>query len=84
MDSGIHRLNDWGLGEKIVSNLSLRAYSGHPWIQHPHSIIFSQEGKLLSVVYRNPALLHLMWADDTKLMTASPETPGTITIINYW
>ncbi|CAH3046341.1 unnamed protein product [Porites lobata] len=43
-----------------------------------------KEGKLLSVVYRNPALLHLMWADDTKLITASPETPGTITIINYW
>ena len=43
-----------------------------------------QEGKLLSVVYRNPTLLHLMWADDTKLITASPETPGTITIINYW
>ncbi|XP_068687964.1 F-box/WD repeat-containing protein 7-like isoform X1 [Montipora foliosa] len=43
-----------------------------------------KEGKLLSVVYRNPSLLHLMWADETRLITASPETPGTLTIINYW
>jgi len=43
-----------------------------------------KEGKLLSVIYRNPTLLHLMWADETKLITASPETPGTITIINFW
>lgn len=43
-----------------------------------------KEGKLLSVVHRNPSLLHLMWADDTKLITASPEKPGTLTIINYW
>ncbi|KAK2559654.1 F-box/WD repeat-containing protein 7 [Acropora cervicornis] len=42
------------------------------------------EGKLLNVVYRNPSLLHLMWADETKLITASPEKPGTLTIINYW
>ena len=44
----------------------------------------AQEGKLLSVIYRNPTLLHLMWADETKLITASPETPGTITMINFW
>ncbi|KAJ7337129.1 hypothetical protein OS493_009982 [Desmophyllum pertusum] len=43
-----------------------------------------KEGKLLSVLHRNPTLLHLMWTDDTKLITASPDTPGTITIINYW
>lgn len=43
-----------------------------------------KEGKLLNVVYRNPSLLHLMWADETKLITASPEKPGTLTIINYW
>lgn len=43
-----------------------------------------KEGKLLSVLHRNPTLLHIMWADDTKLITASPDTPGTITIINYW
>ncbi|XP_022786680.1 F-box/WD repeat-containing protein 7-like [Stylophora pistillata] len=43
-----------------------------------------KEGKLLNVLHRNPTLLHLMWADETKLITASPDTPGTITIINYW
>lgn len=43
-----------------------------------------KEGKLLNVLHRNPTLLHLMWADETKLVTASPDTPGTVTIINYW
>ncbi|EDO33032.1 predicted protein [Nematostella vectensis] len=44
----------------------------------------TKSGKLLNVVHRNPTLLHKLWADETKLITASPEKPGTITIINYW
>ncbi|KXJ26868.1 F-box/WD repeat-containing protein 7 [Exaiptasia diaphana] len=43
-----------------------------------------KSGKQLNVVHRNPTLLHVMWADETKLITASPEKPGTITIIKYW
>ncbi|KAJ8045001.1 F-box/WD repeat-containing protein 7 [Holothuria leucospilota] len=41
-------------------------------------------GDLLNVVHRNPNLLHLMWVSDTKLITASPESPGVITLLSYW
>ncbi|XP_033106651.1 F-box/WD repeat-containing protein 11-like [Anneissia japonica] len=44
----------------------------------------TKTGELLNVVHRNPTLLHLMWVSDTKLITASPESPGTITTISYW
>ncbi|XP_064601949.1 F-box/WD repeat-containing protein 7-like [Liolophura sinensis] len=43
-----------------------------------------KEGKLLNVVHRQPTKLHLMWINDTKLITASPEKPGTVTILSYW
>jgi len=38
----------------------------------------------MNMVHRNPSLLHLMWVGQTKLITASPEKPGTITVISYW
>ncbi|XP_078671740.1 uncharacterized protein LOC144911555 [Branchiostoma floridae x Branchiostoma belcheri] len=44
----------------------------------------AKEGKLLNVVHRNPTLLHLMWANETKLVLASPESPGTVSILSYW
>lgn len=46
--------------------------------------IFEQNGKLLNEVHRQPTKLHLMWINDTKLVTASPEKPGTVTILSYW
>ncbi|XP_052106696.1 F-box/WD repeat-containing protein 7-like [Mytilus californianus] len=41
-------------------------------------------GKLMNMVHRCPSLLHLMWVGETKIVTASPESTGTITIINFW
>ncbi|XP_033625389.1 F-box/WD repeat-containing protein 7-like [Asterias rubens] len=41
-------------------------------------------GNLLNVVHRNPSLLHIMWMNDTRLVTASPESPGTLTVMSYW
>ncbi|XP_033736337.1 F-box/WD repeat-containing protein 7-like [Pecten maximus] len=41
-------------------------------------------GKLMNMVHRNPTRLHLMWVSETKLVTASPEQPGTITVMSYW
>ncbi|XP_076804174.1 uncharacterized protein LOC143448357 [Clavelina lepadiformis] len=43
-----------------------------------------KEGKLLNVVHRNPSLVNLMWVDDTKLITVSPEAPGVVTVLSYW
>ncbi|XP_062596857.1 F-box/WD repeat-containing protein 7-like [Saccostrea cucullata] len=43
-----------------------------------------RSGKLLNTVHRNPTRLHKMLVTDTKLITASPETPGTLTVISYW
>ncbi|XP_072014308.1 uncharacterized protein [Amphiura filiformis] len=44
----------------------------------------AKNGNLLNVVHRNPSLLHVMWVSDTRLITASPESPGVITILSYW
>ncbi|XP_063957833.1 F-box/WD repeat-containing protein 7-like isoform X1 [Lytechinus pictus] len=44
----------------------------------------AQDGRLLNVVHRNPSLLHLMWTSDTKIIIASPEAPGSVTIFSYW
>lgn len=43
-----------------------------------------RSGKLLNTIHRNPTRLHKMLVTDTKLITASPETPGTVTVISYW
>ncbi|XP_038079396.1 F-box/WD repeat-containing protein 7-like [Patiria miniata] len=44
----------------------------------------AKNGDLLNVVHRNPSLLHIMWMNDTRLVTASPESPGTLTVMSYW
>jgi F-box/WD-40 domain protein 7 len=44
----------------------------------------TQSGELCNVVHRQPTLLHVMWVDDTRLITASPDSPGTVTVISYW
>ncbi|XP_043929670.1 F-box/WD repeat-containing protein 7-like [Protopterus annectens] len=43
-----------------------------------------QAGMLLNVVHRNPTLLHKWWVNETRIITASPESPGTLTILSYW
>lgn len=43
-----------------------------------------QTGQLHNVVHRNPDLLHLMWVNETKIITASPSVPGSITVLSYW
>ena len=66
---------DYVMGKKIFESvLSFFSF-------FPHTL---QTGKLLNVVHRNPSLLHVMWISDTRLITASPESPGVITILNYW
>jgi len=44
----------------------------------------SESGELVNVVHRHPTSLHLMWVDETRIVTASPETPGTVTVLSYW
>jgi len=41
-------------------------------------------GKLLNVVHRNPTLVHILVVSDTKLIAASPEAPGVVTVMSYW
>ncbi|XP_041070118.1 F-box/WD repeat-containing protein 7-like [Carcharodon carcharias] len=41
-------------------------------------------GKLVNIVHRNPSLLHKIWVNETKVITASPESPGILTILSYW
>ena len=43
-----------------------------------------QTGELMNVVHRHPSLLHKMVVTETKLITASPERPGTISVLSYW
>ena len=47
-------------------------------------LVCRQTGQLYHVLHRHPTLLHLMWANDTKLITASPAKPGTVTIMSFW
>ncbi|XP_065828528.1 F-box/WD repeat-containing protein 7-like [Oscarella lobularis] len=44
----------------------------------------TQNGDLVNVVHRHSTLLHLLWTDATRIVTASPDSPGTITVLNYW
>ncbi|XP_065065321.1 F-box/WD repeat-containing protein 7-like [Rhopilema esculentum] len=44
----------------------------------------AEKGELLNFVHRHPTSLHLMWTDETRIVTASPETPGTVTVVSYW
>ena len=39
---------------------------------------------LLNVIHRNPSLVFDIWCDETRIITASPDTPGVITIISFW
>ncbi|MBN3285336.1 FBXW7 protein, partial [Polyodon spathula] len=41
-------------------------------------------GQLLNCVHRNPSLLHAWCVSDTRIVTASPEPPGTLTVLSYW
>lgn len=43
-----------------------------------------QKGKLLNMAHRHPTRLQRMWVGDTRLITASPDTPGTLTVLSYW
>lgn len=43
-----------------------------------------RKGKLLHVAHRHPTRLQRMWVGDTRLVTASPDTPGTLTVLSYW
>ncbi|XP_070181266.1 F-box/WD repeat-containing protein 7-like [Littorina saxatilis] len=43
-----------------------------------------REGKKLNVAHRNPTRLQQMLVTDTRIITASPETPGTLSILSYW
>ncbi|XP_074651680.1 uncharacterized protein LOC141906329 [Tubulanus polymorphus] len=40
--------------------------------------------KILNRVHRNPNILYKLWVGDTRLITASPEKPGLMTMISYW
>ncbi|XP_006811259.1 uncharacterized protein LOC100375604 [Saccoglossus kowalevskii] len=44
----------------------------------------AKTGRKLNVAHRNPSLLHKLWVNDTRLITASPESPGSITVLSYW
>ena len=40
-------------------------------------------GILLHQVHRHPFLVHLMEIDEKRIVTASPDSPGTVSIITY-
>ncbi|XP_042194059.1 F-box/WD repeat-containing protein 7-like [Callorhinchus milii] len=42
------------------------------------------ERKLVSEIHRNPSFLHKFWVNETKIIAASPESPGALTILSYW
>ncbi|XP_046338928.2 F-box/WD repeat-containing protein 7-like [Haliotis rufescens] len=43
-----------------------------------------RSGQVLNCIHRHPTLLHLIKVCDLRLVTASPEKPGTITVLSYW
>lgn len=43
-----------------------------------------QAGTQLYTVHRQQTLLHCMCVTDMKIITASPDSPGTISVISYW
>lgn len=43
-----------------------------------------RSGKCLNVLHRQPSLLYLMWCNETLVITASPESPGTLSVLCYW
>ncbi|CAD5111489.1 DgyrCDS797 [Dimorphilus gyrociliatus] len=40
--------------------------------------------RCLHVVHRQPIQLHCMCVSDTRIITASPSSPGSLAIIDYW
>lgn len=42
------------------------------------------KGIPLNAVHRNPSLVHLMSVSDTRLIVATPEGPGSVTVMSYW
>eukprot|EP00731_Ephydatia_muelleri_P025973 Em0018g73a len=44
----------------------------------------SKTGSLLHTVHKQPSLLHCMHTTETQIITASPDAPGTICVVNYW
>lgn len=47
-------------------------------------VVYFQTGEQMNIVHRHPSLLHQMLVTETKLITASPERPGTIAVLSYW
>ena len=47
-------------------------------------MMFLQTGTKYNDVFRHPSRLHQMLVTETKLITASPEKPGSITVLSYW
>ena len=43
-----------------------------------------KQGKMFNILHRNPTKLNTMWLSDTSIVTTSPDSNSTITIINYW
>lgn len=44
----------------------------------------AKSGKLLHTVHKQQTKVHLLWADNTRIVTIPPDPPGLISIINYW
>ncbi|XP_064622444.1 F-box/WD repeat-containing protein 7-like [Lineus longissimus] len=43
-----------------------------------------KERKVFNAIHRHPTLLHTMCVLETKIITASPAKPGTVTVMSYW
>lgn len=43
-----------------------------------------KSGEQLHTVHRQPTLLHRMCITDSKIITASPDSPGTISVVSFW
>lgn len=43
-----------------------------------------KETNCLHIVHRQPIQLHCMSVTDTRIITASPSSPGSLAIIDYW
>jgi hypothetical protein len=39
---------------------------------------------MMSTLHRNPNRLHIVWLDETMIITASPENESALTLIFYW
>ena len=51
---------------------------------YPLCISLFQTGEKLYTVHKQQTLLHRLCVTDTQIVTASPDSPGTISVIEYW